>query len=119
MKIRTYPLAISLVVAGMATVLVTGCNRSDMAQADSTASSTVKSVENGVTDTVVTTKVKTALLKNQDTKNLDVHVETHQGIVQLTGSVDNQAQSDTALVVARAVEGVRSVENNITAKAAS
>ncbi len=43
-----------------------------------------------IDDTVVTTKVKSALLADAEIKSFDVKVETRKGAVQLSGFVDNQ-----------------------------
>ncbi|HUF19863.1 MAG TPA: BON domain-containing protein [Burkholderiales bacterium] len=92
-------------------VPLAGCdNRQDDAYSPS-ASTTAGTDLN---DTLVTTKVKTALLADSDIKGLDVKVETRKGVVQLSGFVDNQTQIDRAVAATRDVEGVRSVENNIS-----
>ena len=69
-----------------------------------------------VDDTVITTKVKSALLADSDIKGLDVSVETSQGVVSLSGAVNNQTQIDRAAKIASGVEGVVSVLNNLTIK---
>jgi hyperosmotically inducible protein len=69
-----------------------------------------------IDDTVVTTKVKAALLGDQDVKGFEFKVETRKGKVLLSGFVDNQALADRAISVARAVEGVKDVENGMTLK---
>lgn len=67
-----------------------------------------------VDDTVITTKVKTALLADSDVKGLDVNVDTAMGIVTLNGAVNNQTQIDRAGKLATDVAGVKSVTNNLT-----
>jgi hyperosmotically inducible protein len=67
-------------------------------------------------DTVMTTKVKTALLGDESIKGFDIKVVTRKGTVQLSGFVDNQTQLDRAVYVAHGVEGVTAVENNMTLK---
>ena len=67
-------------------------------------------------DTVITTKVKSALLADSDVKGLDVAVETSKGVVSLSGAVNNQTQIDRAAKIAGEVEGVHSVLNNLTIK---
>lgn len=67
-------------------------------------------------DAVVTSTVKSALLADDLVKSFDLQVETRKGVVQLSGFVDNQAQSDQALALTRAVAGVLSVENAVTLK---
>ncbi|MGQ7186550.1 BON domain-containing protein, partial [Escherichia sp. HC-CC] len=47
---------------------------------------------------------------------LHVKVETTDGVVQLSGTVDSQAQSDRAESIAKAVDGVKSVKNDLKTK---
>jgi hyperosmotically inducible periplasmic protein len=93
-----------------------GC---DNRQDDPNTSAASTTVGTELNDTLVTTKVKTALLADSDIKGLDVKVETRNGVVQLSGFVDNQTQIDRAVAATRDVEGVRSVENNIGLKSES
>jgi hyperosmotically inducible protein len=69
-----------------------------------------------IDDTVITTKVKTALLADDAVKGTDISVTTTMGEVQLSGVVDNQMQIDKAVEVAKAVEGVQRVQNGMTLK---
>lgn len=69
-----------------------------------------------VDDTVVTTKVKAALLADAAVKGMDISVKTVGGEVQLTGVVDNQAQMDRAVEVAKGITGVQRVQNGMTVK---
>jgi len=100
-------------LAGALCVLFAGCGYHPYAQAAAPASTTVGTV---IDDTVVTTKVKSALLADPDIKSFDLKVETRKGVVQLSGFVDSQAQIDRALTVTRAVQGVAGVDNNISLK---
>lgn len=43
-----------------------------------------------------------------------IKVETTDGIVQLSGKVENAAQITRAEIVAKAVDGVKSVKNDLT-----
>jgi hyperosmotically inducible protein len=79
-------------------------------------SSNGKSAGTVIDDTVVTTKVKTALLADSDIKGLGINVETSKGVVTLNGAVANQTQIDRAVQVASGVQGVSSVTNNLTIK---
>jgi hyperosmotically inducible protein len=65
---------------------------------------------------VVTTKVKSALLTNEAVKSYDLKVETRKGEVQLSGFVDNQSQMETAMAVAHGVEGVKDIDNRMSLK---
>ena len=66
-----------------------------------------------IDDTVITTKVKAALLADSETKVLQVNVETFKGVVQLSGFVVNQAVASRAVELARGVKGVNQVKNDM------
>jgi osmotically-inducible protein OsmY len=69
-----------------------------------------------VADSVITTKVKTELLAEPALKSLDVHVETTNGTVMLSGFVPSQAEVDKAVNVARNVKGVSKVQSSLRVK---
>jgi len=69
-----------------------------------------------VDDTVITTKVKAAILNEPSLKSAEINVETFKGVVQLSGFVTSQASIDRALEVARGVSGVRSVRDGMRLK---
>lgn len=69
-----------------------------------------------VDDTVITAKVKTAVLNDPTLKSAEINVETFKGRVQLSGFVHSQADINQAVKVARAVEGVNSVVNDMKLK---
>jgi hyperosmotically inducible periplasmic protein len=60
-------------------------------------------------DTWITTKVKSSLLADTDVSGLDIDVETVNGVVTLSGEVEQQAQIDRAARIARDIEGVTEV----------
>jgi len=99
---------ISTIVKG-----VQGVKTIDNKMAMKTADTTVG---NKVDDAIVTTRVKAALLADESVKSFDIAVVTRKGEVQLSGFVDNQGQIDRAMQVARAVEDVHSVSNQMTLK---
>ena len=72
--------------------------------------------EQVVDDGVITGKVKAALAGDSRTKAHQVNVETHEGAVQLSGFVNDAEAKSTAGELARAVEHVRSVDNQIDVK---
>lgn len=111
MNTRLTSLAMVLSLSTGLGVIVTGCDRN-------TPVTAVPPVSVGVAldDTVMTTKVKTALLGDESIKGFDIKVVTRKGTVQLSGFVDNQTQLDRAVYVAHNVEGVTAVENNMTLK---
>lgn len=69
-----------------------------------------------VDDSLLTAKVKAALLKDSVMSALAVSVETHKGIVLLSGFVDNETQVHRAAEIASGVEGVQDVKNSLTVK---
>ena len=69
-----------------------------------------------VDDTVITTKVKAAIFNEPTLKSAEINVETFKGVVQLSGFVSSTAAEHTAVVVARKVEGVKSVKNDMRLK---
>ena len=73
-------------------------------------------VGTNIDDSVVTARVKAALLADPAAKSFGFKVDTHKGEVQLSGFVDNQAQIDHAVEVARGVQGVKNVDNKVTLK---
>ena len=111
MNIRHYQLAFGVAFAAGTALLVSGCNRQEPAAAVAPATTTVGTE---IDDTVVTTKVKSALMGDQEIKPFDIKVETRKGVVLLSGFVDSQSQMDRAIAVARAVEGVKGTESGMT-----
>lgn len=73
-------------------------------------------VGNTMDDGIITSKVKTALLGDEQVKSYDIGVVTRKNEVQLSGYVNDQAQIDRAILVARGVQGVSSVKNEMSIK---
>ena len=69
-----------------------------------------------VDDTVITGKVKAAILNEPTLKSAEINVETFKGVVQLSGFVSSAANEATAVQVARNVGGVKSVKNDMRLK---
>lgn len=83
----------------------------------STPSGTSATAGAAVDDTVITTKVKAALLADSDVKAADIHVDTANGDVTLSGTAASQAQIDKAVGIVRGIEGVKNVDNKLAVKA--
>lgn len=66
-----------------------------------------------IDDSVVTAKVKAALIEDPVTKAHDIDVETYRGVVQLGGFVDSAEQKSRAAELARKVAGVTEVRNDL------
>ncbi|WP_445232769.1 BON domain-containing protein [Duganella rhizosphaerae] len=103
----------------MADVAQTGIDCSTMSGADKASCETKQKssmAKDTVADSVITTKVKTELLAEPALKSLDVHVETTNGTVMLSGFVPSQAEVDKAVDVARNVKGVNKVQSSLRIK---
>ena len=69
-----------------------------------------------VDDSVITTKVKTAIFNEPGLKTSEVKVQTFKGVVQLSGFVNSRADIAGAVRVASSVSGVKSVTNEMQLK---
>jgi osmotically-inducible protein OsmY len=69
-----------------------------------------------VDDTVLTTKVKAAILEEPGLKSAEINVETFKGTVQLSGFVSSQSSIQKAVEIARGVKGVKAVKNDMRVK---
>ena len=70
-------------------------------------------------DTAITTKVKTALLADSQTKSVHIHVTTVAGVVTLRGKVASSEISEHVEHLVAATGGVKSVRNRLRVKDAS
>ena len=64
-------------------------------------------------DSVITTKVKTAIFNEPSLKVNQITVETYKSVVQLSGFVDSSDSMNKAAAIARSVDGVSSVKNDM------
>ena len=69
-----------------------------------------------VDDSVITTKVKALLAEDAFLMSFQIGVETHKGIVQLSGFVDSQNTINKAGQIAMSVKGAKSVKNDLILK---
>jgi len=69
-----------------------------------------------VDDSVITTKVKSAIFNEPGLKSSEINVETFKGNVQLSGFVSSRENINDAVKVASAVGGVKSVKNEMQLK---
>ncbi len=100
-------------LAGVMTISMVACNK----PADTTGTPAPSiTVGTEIDDSVITTRVKSALLDDGDIKSFDLQVETRKGEVMLSGFVDNQTQIDRAVTVTRSIEGVKGIDNKVSLK---
>ena len=65
-----------------------------------------------VTDTWITTKVKSTLATTDGVKSMDIDVKTVDGTVTLTGVLDNSIAVKKAVAAAQSIKGVKSVDSS-------
>ena len=111
MKFHQTTLIQVLALSFAASLLASGCDRRDGTTSTPVSSTTVGTE---IDDSVVTTRVKSALLADPDVKSLDIKVETRKGAVQLSGFVGSQERIDKAIALVLKVEGVKGVENGMS-----
>jgi len=95
-----------LVLAAAAFTTLAGC----------ASTATSESTGQYVDDTAITAKVKAAIFNEPTLKSAEVNVETFKRVVQLSGFVSSQADIQKATAVARSVDGVASVKNDMRLK---
>jgi hyperosmotically inducible protein len=94
---------LTILVAIVATVAMAACS----------ATRTSRSTGETVDDATVTAKVKTALARDPSTSAFRINVDTYRGDVQLNGFVDTADMKSSATRVAKSVDGVKKVSNNL------
>lgn len=67
-------------------------------------------------DSIITTKVKAAILYDPFLKSAEINVETFKGVVQLSGFVSSQENVKRATELAQSINGVTSVKNDMRIK---
>jgi hypothetical protein len=97
---------VSTLIAALMLTMVVGC----------ASTTTHESTGQYVDDTVITTTVKAAILNEPSLKVSEINVETFKGVVQLSGFVGSVDNIATATKVARGVNGVKSVKNDMRMK---
>ncbi len=118
-----------MATALFAVVLTAGCDRNDRSaervgetagskidQATAEVKDQAANVGDKIDDATITAKVKTALIGEPDLEALKIDVDTADGVVTLSGTVDSRTKVSRAVQVAQAVQGVRSVDNRLTVK---
>jgi len=127
-------IGISLVVASaLGMMAVAGCERNRTTdstgtndrteqRSSSAADAIGKQVDGARTfidDATITTKLKAEIVKDDALKVSQIDITTTQGVVRLSGAVDTPAAVARAEELAHGIEGVKRVENGLTAKRAS
>lgn len=100
----------SLVLVAVLGLGTSACTTQDDRTAGS-AETTGAKMGRTIDDSVITGKVKAALIADPTTKAMQIEVETFKGTVQLSGFVDSAESRTRAVEVARNIEGVKNVKN--------
>jgi hyperosmotically inducible protein len=74
---------------------------------------TTQEAKTQVTDSWITSKTKIALFSDDRVKGTQVKVDTMKGVVTLRGKVDSEEAKSAAAEVAKGVDGVKSVKNDL------
>lgn len=123
----------AILAAAMAAIALTtaGCNRQPAdttgrattdkmaTTTDRTASTTNRATNETavvVDDAAITTKVKSAVLAEPGLKSLQINVDTKDAVVTLSGTVDTPELKSRAVQIAQSVQGVKSVNDNLSVK---
>lgn len=75
-----------------------------------------KSTGEYIDDAAITTKVKSEMIADKEVSAHEIHVKTNKGVVHLSGTVESRYEANKAGSIARAVAGVRAVNNDIQVK---
>jgi hyperosmotically inducible protein len=119
MSIQNKSLVLTIALIGA--LAIAGCAKKEEkapapGEPKSEAQTAPTTIGTEIDDATITTKVKTAFLTDDYVKGLDIKVETRKGEVQLSGYVDSQQQIDKAVAIAKGIEGVKNVNNEMMVK---
>lgn len=96
-------------------LLLNACQKSQHADQAATPSSVAAVVDNSV----LSDRIREALLANDDVKSLAIKVKAENGLVVLSGFVNSQHQIDLSMQLAGAIPGVNEVHNEMSIKDAT
>ena len=96
-----------------ATPFAAGAAESKMDEVKDKAKSATEGAKTAVSDSWITSKTKIALFADERVKGREVSVDTQKGVVHLRGKVDSDEAKSAAADIAKNVEGVQSVKNDL------
>lgn len=117
---------LAMILAGAG--LAAGCERTDTERTTSTTvdrttsqvaantEAAAKKATSAVGDAAITGSVKAAMIAEPGLKAMQIDVDTVNGVVTLSGSVDSAADKARAVQIAQGVTGVTSVVDRLTTK---
>lgn len=101
----------AFIVAGL--VIGLGAGMAYAADDDSAPKAHSDGMGAAISDTAITAKVKAKLMGDDRLKKSDISVTTTNGVVTLEGTATSSKAKSTAETLAKAVEDVKSVDNNL------
>jgi hyperosmotically inducible protein len=128
---KNFKMALPASLIAISMLTLSGCSEAETEKAESRTENAMQETENKaqeaksyteekaedageyVDDAVITTKVKAVIFEDDNLSSMDINVETSNGIVQLSGFVEDEADIDTAENLAATVKGVKDIENDI------
>ena len=90
--------------------------KQETAHAGNHAEHTIEQAGQSIGDAAITTTIKAKLVADDELKAIDINVDTAQGIVTLTGAAPSPTAVERATTIARGVNGVSDVKNQLTIK---
>lgn len=107
MKTRTLkPYLIAAMLGAAAPLAATAGDGKDMAD-----KSAMERTGDYISDAALTTKINAALVAEGELSALDIEVDSNEGVVTLSGTVDSEAQVDLAERVVEDLDGVKGINN--------
>ncbi|BAN50637.1 BON domain-containing protein [Metapseudomonas resinovorans] len=99
----------AVTAAALSLPFATGVYADSSSQTMLAASETMDKAEEAVSDTWITSKVKSTFLADKNLSGMDIKVETNKGVVALSGMVKTDAERDLAVETAKNIKGVTAV----------
>jgi hyperosmotically inducible periplasmic protein len=103
----------TVLTALLAAAPLTADAQSKMEETKDKAKTMTQDAKTAVSDSWITSKTKIALFADERVKGTQVSVDTTKGVVHLRGKVDSPEAKAAAAEVAKGIEGVQSVKNDL------
>jgi osmotically-inducible protein OsmY len=104
---------IAAAVAALSLLLVPAAHSADKKDAPSKVDKAVEKTKEIVDDATITTKIKAEYAKDKAVSAMKIHVDTDKGVVKLSGNAKSKDEAAKAEEIAKKVNGVVSVKNDI------
>lgn len=111
--------ALAFAVSAALALGLAACSSTPSGSSGGQTSSSTSSVSQATKDATLTAKVKSALAADVGLKTLNINVDSSGNTVTLKGNVDSADKKTRAEEVARKVDGVATVRNQLQVKAGS